>query len=106
MYIQKRYEWDRRKNPVNQRKHGVNFELAAQVIDDPDCLIRPDRVDETGEQRWHALGAVPIEAGVSLILLVVHEYRENRDGKEIIRIVSARKAGPDDVRRYQEQAMD
>jgi hypothetical protein len=57
-----RYEWDGRKNLVNQRKHdGISFEVAAQVFDDPDCLILPDRVDQTGEQRWHALGAVLVE---------------------------------------------
>jgi uncharacterized DUF497 family protein len=54
-----RYEWDERKNRENQRKHdGISFELAALVFEDRDCLIELDRVDEAGEQRWHALGAV------------------------------------------------
>jgi uncharacterized DUF497 family protein len=36
MYIHKRYEWDERKNRLNQRKHdGIRFELGAQVFDDP-----------------------------------------------------------------------
>jgi uncharacterized protein len=107
MYIQMRYEWDERKNRENQRKHGVAFELASHVFDDERCLIRFDRVDEAGEQRWHALGAVSEELGSVLILLVAHVYREeDRDGEEIVRIISARRAGKNDVRRYQKQEVD
>jgi uncharacterized DUF497 family protein len=40
------------------------------------------------------------------VLLVVHAYREDNDGEEIIRIVSARAAEKHEIRRYQEQAMD
>ena len=69
-------------------------------------LIRLDRVDETGEQRWHALGAVLVEPGIGDVLLVVHVYREDEDGEEIIRIVSARRADEDEYRRYQKQEMD
>ena len=46
-----------------------------------------------GEQRWHALGAFSVEPGSALVLLVVHVYREeDRDGEEIIRIISARES--------------
>jgi uncharacterized DUF497 family protein len=102
-----RYEWDERKNRQNQRKHdGISFELAALAFEDEHRLIGPDRVDETGELRWHALGAVEIEPGLGAVLLVVHAYREEDDGEETIRIISARRASKNDVRRYQEQAMD
>ncbi len=102
-----RYEWDERKNRANQRKHGgISFELAALVFDDENCLIGLDRVNATGEQRWHALGAVSIEEGFGAVLLVVHVCREDRDGKEIIRIISARQADKHELRRYQEQEVD
>jgi uncharacterized DUF497 family protein len=102
-----RYEWDERKNRQNQRKHGgISFELAALVFEDAHCLIGLDRVDETGEHRWHALGVASVEAEISAVLLVVHEYREDRDGEEIIRIVSARAADNHEFRRYQEQIVD
>src|SRR5580698_2569142 len=102
-----RYEWDERKNRQNQRKHeGVSFELAALVFDDERCLLGLDKVDESGEQRWHAIGAVSIEAGVGAVLLVVHAYREDFDGEEIIRIISARRAVKNEYRRYQEQEVD
>jgi len=84
--------------------HGIRFEDAARVFDDPDCLIRFDCIDELGEPRWHALGSVPLATGARTVLLVVHVYRENRHGEEIIRIISARAAQTSDVRRYQEQA--
>jgi uncharacterized DUF497 family protein len=40
------------------------------------------------------------------VLLVVHAYREDCHGEEIIRIISARQAEKHEVRRYQEQKMD
>jgi uncharacterized protein len=102
-----RYEWDQAKNRRNQRKHeGISFELAALVFEDERCLIGPDRLDETGERRWHAIGAARIEPEVAVVLLVVHAYREDDHGEEIIRIISARRAEKHEIRRYQEQAMD
>lgn len=67
-----RYEWEERKNQQNRRKHGVSFEMAALAFEDPRCLISFDREDESGELRWHALGSISIECGVSAVLLVVH----------------------------------
>jgi uncharacterized DUF497 family protein len=97
-----RYEWDPRKNRENQRKHGVNFEMATLVFEDENRLVSVDRADETGEQRWHVLGAVSAGPGIVMLLLVAHVDREeDRDGEEIIRIISARSAGKNDVRRYQ-----
>jgi uncharacterized DUF497 family protein len=101
-----RYEWDEEKNPRNNQKHGVSFELAALVFEDERCLVRPDRTDEMGEQRWHAIGAVRIEPDAPVILLVVHVYREETDGEEVTRIISARKAEKNDVRRYQGQEVE
>jgi uncharacterized DUF497 family protein len=114
-----RYEWDARKNRENQRKHGISFEIAALVFEDENRLIRLDRVDEYGEQRWHVIGAVSPGPGKTMVLLVAHVYRhpsgedlptgtprEDRDGEEIIRIISARAAGNDEIRRYQEQEVD
>jgi uncharacterized DUF497 family protein len=114
-----RYEWDERKNRENQRKHrGISFELATLVFKDPRCLLELDQVDEAGEQRWHALGIARARPELETVLLVVHAYRhpsgedlppgtsgEDDYGEEIIRIISARRAGPNDLRRYREQAV-
>jgi uncharacterized protein len=103
-----RYEWDEAKNRRNQRKHGgISFELAALVFEDERCLVYIDRIDDrTGEQRWHAIGMARPTPAARILLLVAHVYREDKDGEEIIHIISAREAEKRDVRRYQEQAVD
>jgi hypothetical protein len=103
-----RYEWSQGKNLRNQRKHdGVSFELAALAFEDENRLVYADRIDSrTEEQRWHAIGAAQIEPGAGVVLLVVHVYREDDRGEEVIRIISARAAEKHEIRRYREQAMD
>jgi uncharacterized DUF497 family protein len=103
-----RYEWDEAKNLRNQRKHGgISLELAALVFRNERCLICPDRIDrKTEEQRWYAIGTARIEPGAAAVLLVVHVYREDHYGEEIIRIISARAAEKHEIRRYRQQAMD
>lgn len=44
-----RFEWDKRKARSNLRKHGVSFDEASTVFDDPSALIFPD--DDHSEQR-------------------------------------------------------
>ena len=78
------FTWDERKNRVNQRKHGISFETAISVFDDPFQVSRQDRVEE-GEARWQTIGMV---ANMH-ILLVAHSVEED---DSMIRILSARKA--------------
>jgi uncharacterized DUF497 family protein len=53
-----------------------------------------------------AVGTAQIEPEGRAVLLVVHTYREEHYGEEIIRIISARAAEEHEIRRYREQAMD
>ncbi|MGA2598575.1 MAG: BrnT family toxin [Bryobacteraceae bacterium] len=99
------YEWDE-ANRRNQRKHKVSFELAKLVFEDELRIIGLNRTDETGEQRWHAIGSLSTESASSVVLLVAFTFREDSFGEEIIRIISARKAEKGEIRRYQKQAMD
>ena len=92
-----RYEWDEHKNQINRRKHGVSFELACKVFDDPLHLTKFDRIVD-GEERWHTLGNA---LGI-VLLLVVHTYRL-QDGDEVIRIISARKATSHERRQYEDE---
>jgi len=91
-----RFEWDPNKSRANRRKHGVSFETASLVFDDPNHLSVQDRFEE-GEERWQTLGL----AGGIAILIVAHTVAEE-DGGEVIRIVSARKATRRERRRYDE----
>ena len=61
------FEWDEAKAVANREKHGISFELATRVWDDPLHEVRFDRLEE-GEERWHAVGLL----GSELILVVVH----------------------------------
>ena len=61
------FPWDERKNRVNRRKHGISFETAIPVFDDPFHVSRQDREPE-GEARWQTIGMV---RGVQ-ILMVAH----------------------------------
>jgi len=85
---------DEKKNRINRRKHGVSFETAARIFEDPKVVSYRDRVVDE-EERWHAIGC----AGGIAILLVVHTSEEQH-GEEEIRIVPARKASPSDRALY------
>ena len=92
----RRFEWDAAKDRANRMRHGFDFKTAARVFDDPNMVLVEDRIDEEGEQRWHALGMV----WDRFLLVVVHVYREAQNGEEIIRIISARKANQHESRVY------
>jgi uncharacterized DUF497 family protein len=93
-----RFEWDDAKDRLNRRKHGIGFETAAHVFDDPCALMVQDRT-ENGEERWQAIGRV----GNAVVLLVAHTVRFE-DEAEIIRLISARKAQRQERKRYEDQA--
>ena len=78
-----RFEWDKRKNRENQRKHGVSFEEARTVFYDDRALLVKDPDED--EERFVLLGL----SATLRTLVVCHCYREE---DEVIRIISARKA--------------
>lgn len=92
-----RFEWDEAKARSNKRKHGVGFENAIHVFEDPNALFEQDPSDSRGELRWRAIGIV---GGVT-VLLVVHTVREE-DGSEVVRLISARRATRKERIRYEE----
>ncbi len=87
------FEWDSDKERANRKKHGVSFDLARRVFEDPNHLSTQDR-HEDGEERWQTLGLV----GPVAIVLVVHTI-EDENGEEVVRIISARKANKTERRR-------
>ena len=90
------FEWDEAKAKSNHRKHGISFERAKFVFQDPCALMEQDRV-EGGERRWQTLGLVE---GL-VILLVAHTIVEE-GGDELVRIISARRANRQEQIRYEE----
>ena len=95
-----RFEWDPAKAATNLRKHGVSFELARRVWDDPLHVIVPDRISD-GEHRWHSIGVV----GELTILVVVHTYPDANED-DLVRIIGARKATSHERRRYEQDGFD
>lgn len=48
--------WDENKNRTNKRKHGLGFETARLVFEDPLMIQLPD--PDSGEDRWHTVGMI------------------------------------------------
>jgi uncharacterized protein len=88
------FEWDETKAEINRRKHGIDFDDAAEVFYDPFFLSEKDCVVDN-ELRWQTLGMVD----GAIILLIAHVDYEV-DGEEIIRIISARRANRKECKRY------
>ena len=91
-----RYEWDELKNHTNCSDHGVDFETAQQVFNDPLFITFVESV-KVGEERWHAIGIVDR----LVLLVVVHTYRAEGNG-EVVRIISCRRAGSHERKLYEE----
>jgi len=87
------YEWDVAKELANRRKHLLGFELAAQALADPERLELSQMID--GEARYFTLCRIGTH-----VLTVVFTEREDEDGHEICRIISARKATRAERERY------
>jgi len=76
------FEWNDRKALTNLAKHGVSFETARKVFEDPFAVDIEDRSANYGEVRRRIVGL-----GNGLVLAVIYT-----DRSEVIRIISARKA--------------
>jgi uncharacterized protein len=89
------FEWDAKKAATNLRKHRVSLEDAALVFFDPNRIETFDGRDAYGEDRWKTVGLVE-----PALLAVVYTIRG--DDREIIRLISARKADAHERARYRE----
>jgi uncharacterized DUF497 family protein len=87
------FEWDKRKEKANIKKHGVSFKEAQAVFFDENAIqfFDPDHSDD--EDRFILLGI----SFKLRILVVCHCFRES---EAIIRIISARKADGDEENDY------
>ena len=88
-----RFAWDEAKAEENRRKHGISFEEASTVFADENARLKHDPDHSEEEDRFLLLG---FSAKLRL-LIVCHACRENG---EVIRIISARKATPNERRQY------
>ena len=90
------FEWDPWKAKGNRAKHGVSFEEARSVFYDENGILIHDPDHSNDEDRFILLGM-----STKLRLLVVsHTYRQHDD---VIRLISARKAAPEEHEEYGRQ---
>jgi uncharacterized DUF497 family protein len=87
------FEWDKKKDKANLKKHGVSFDEARTVFYDEYALQFFDPEHSENEDRFLLLGA----SFKLKVLVVCHCYREE---ETIIRIISARKADQDEEQFY------
>jgi uncharacterized protein len=85
-----KFDWDDDKAESNFRKHGVTFEMARDMFEDPFLLEWSDGDQSQIEDRFGALGMVD-----QRVLFVAYAIRG-----EFIRIISARRAVAVERRRY------
>ncbi len=92
-----RWTWDQAKNEANLRAHGLNFEAALYVFDDPMAATQEDPYPH--EQRWRTIGMVGTQ-----VLMVVHTWPDPymETGEGFGRIISARKATRREREAYEE----
>ncbi len=89
-----KFEWNKSKAKENYAKHGVSFELAEKVFKDPFAVEFLDDRQDYGEERFIVIGMVDGD-----ILYVVYTER-----KDVIRIVSARRATKREQKTWFQQA--
>lgn len=97
--MQYNFEWDPQKARTNQVKHGVTFEEATEIFNDPMALTVFDDEESTeDEDRWVTLG----QAKGQLYLVVVHTYRNPTNDTVTVRLISARPATKHEIRQYED----
>jgi len=77
-----RFEWDDEKAAANYSRHGVSFEVATKIFEDPFAIERLDDREDYGEERFILIGMVE-----GVVLFVAYTERGGR-----IRLISARQA--------------
>jgi uncharacterized protein len=75
------FDWDEEKAKNNLIKHGVSFDEATSVFDDPLFLTFADPEHSYQEQRYIIMG----ESAKGQLMVVCYT-----DRKDIIRLISAR----------------
>jgi uncharacterized DUF497 family protein len=90
-----KFDWDPSKSTSNIKKHGISFELAITVFDDPQALIAPDEKHSTpAEVREWIIGLS--DNGVLVVI-----FTKRLSGR-MYRIISARKASKRERKLYEE----
>ena len=83
------FEFDPEKSRSNKAKHGIDFQAAQALWDDPDLLEVPARTSD--EPRFLVIGRIRERHWSAVIT-----YR-----KEVVRIISVRRSRNEEVELYE-----
>ncbi|HZQ06157.1 MAG TPA: BrnT family toxin [Anaerolineae bacterium] len=89
------FEWDDVKARLNEARHQVTFQEAESVFQDPYALVSYDLAHSDDEPRRIILG---YSKNMRLLYISFTERRQN-----VIRIISARKATPQERKTYEKK---
>lgn len=87
------FDWDHKKASENFLKHGISFDEAKTVFDDPLNVDFYDPDHSIGEHRFIIMG----ESAQGRLLMVSYTERG-----EAIRLISARQVTPAERKMYEE----
>jgi hypothetical protein len=87
------FEWDKRKEQANIKKHGVSFNEAQAVFYDENAIQFFDPDHSENEDHFILLGI----SFKLRVLVVCHCFLES---ERVVRIISARKANDDEQNEY------
>lgn len=90
------FEWDQSKAIANLKKHGISFEEAKTVFDNPLAVIFDDEAHSIDERREIIIG----HSQQNRFLLIAFTERSSR-----IRIISARIATRKEREDYEQNAL-
>jgi hypothetical protein len=84
------YEWDEKKRVTNRLKHGLDFDDANLVFENPNRVTFAEA--GRGEARWRDVALVETLGGILAVVYTIRGYN--------IRIISFRKASRKERRIY------
>ena len=87
-----KFIWDRLKNQLNIKKHGLDFADAWKVFEAP-MLVGIDEREDYGEDRWIGIGSMDNR----VVVIVFTELNE-----DTIRVISLRKATTYERKKYEQ----
>jgi uncharacterized protein len=87
------FEWDEAKDQANQKKHGIGFDEAKTVFNDPRSLTVADEAHSDDEDRYIDIGT---SARGRLVVVCYTDRPPN------IRIISCRKATKPERKAYEQ----
>jgi uncharacterized DUF497 family protein len=83
------FEFDSQKSELNQTKHGIDFNAAQQLWEDPARIIIPARTSD--EPRYLLIGKISEKLWSAVFTL----------RGEAVRIISVRRSRPEEIELYE-----